>query len=154
MFCLVVTLLAVLALPASSQVRDTFGDWQLACDLDGCTMLQGLKNPARPSVTYSSEIKFVESADRPVLFLNFPLGVYLPPGIGLEIGSVRRDVPFAMCLPRGCQALVALDDGMLGALNAASTYRVRFNPGEATPAELEFSLEGFGDAYQALVERR
>jgi invasion protein IalB len=72
----------------------------------------------------------------------------------VEVGALRRDIPVSVCLPRGCQAILPLDEGLVAALGAGSVYRVRFYTAESTPNEIEFSLQGFDEAYQALSERR
>ena len=152
---LVIVLLCGLALPAAAEdVKKTLGDWQLVCEDDSCRIRQGLANPEQPGVVYGSELQFAADGSQLVLTLSFPLGIYLPPGIGLSAGEQKREAPVAVCLPEGCKAIILVDDELSVALNGEESYSVRVYITEERPAEVEFSLTGYRFAYDELVRSR
>jgi invasion protein IalB len=143
-------------LPATAigqDVTQIMGDWQLHCEAGDCRIRQGLANPDQSGVVYSSDVQFLADKDKVVLSLSFPLGLYLPPGVGLRVGDETRDVPMTVCLPTGCLAIVELDVVLLNALRSEENYIVRFYTASETPNEIKFSLDGFNDAYKDLAGR-
>lgn len=152
---LVIALLAGLSVAAGAEdSKRTIGDWQLVCEEAACRMRQGLSNPEQPGVVFGSEIHFEAGGSQPVLNLSFPLGIYLPRGIGLQAGDQRRDAPVSVCLPDGCKAIVLIDAELQNAFSREKAYSVRVYIGEEQPVELEFSLAGYRIAYKDMAAAR
>lgn len=151
---LVLTIM-VLATPAMAQdVSKVIGDWQLHCDAGDCRVRQGLASPERPGIVYSSEVKFPADQDQAILTLSFPLGIYLPSGVGLRAGDETYDIPVTVCLPIGCQAIVVLDEALEAAMKEGDSYNVRFYTTKETPNEVRFSLNGFDEVFKDLTKMR
>ena len=129
--------------------EEAIGDWRLVCD-QACVLAQGLANPDKPGVVYALQVSKIESGKQTLLQLNFPLGVYLPPGLGFSVANIKRELPMTVCLPVGCRAILGLDSELLTALKSADKAFVRFYLSEKNPVEIAFSLKGFGEGYNKL----
>jgi invasion protein IalB len=145
--------IAFLVGTAAAQTDSTArGAWQIKCRDNGCVAKQVLANPNKPGILYSSEIAMVDDGQRIAMTLSFPLGIYLPRGIGVKVGDETRDIPMTVCLPAGCQALVVVDDALSAALSAEDSFAVRFYTTSEKPAEVVFSLNGFDAAIESLTK--
>ena len=140
--------------PAMAQgtVRGEYGDWQMSCDTppgassEQCAIIQNVMAEDQPNVV-------LRTADREARLLRVlaPLGVLLPNGLGLNVdGTDMGRVAFVRCLPNGCVAEVALDDGLIDVLSKGkSAIFVVFK----TPEEgvgIPVSLDGFSEGFAAL----
>lgn len=126
-----------------------FGDWRAVCRAQ-CVIAQGLQNPEQPGVIYSSQISYVSNSSDPVLQLNLPLGIYLPPGVAVDIGENKHRAPVTVCLPEGCKVLLVLSPAIVKQLQDNAAYTVQMFVNEQTPRQLKFSLRGFSDALASL----
>ncbi len=134
--------------PAFSAAEDQkFDDWLLKCD-KRCAIQQGLQNPEKPAIQYG--IQIVKNQDQYVAAFNFPLGVYLPRGVGIEAGDQKGEFPFVVCLPGGCQGMLILNDELINAFKMKKDLKVRFYITGDKPNEIRFSLKGFTSALEAL----
>mgnify|MGYP003642728978 FL=1 len=103
------SLLLSSAANASEPSRNKFGDWQQNCKTQSeCAISQGLQNPEQPGIVFSSQISYVSDSKEPILQLNLPLGIYLPPGVAIDIGGNQHQAPVMVCLPQGCKVLLVL----------------------------------------------
>jgi invasion protein IalB len=153
MFC-VVGLTVGSAAVRAEELRRTVGDWQVVCQNGECRAGQRLANPKQPDINYGCELERVGKDNRLAMNLSFPLGIYLPRGIGVKAGAETRDVPMTVCLPGGCQALVMIDEPLLAAMKREKSFEVRFYTSANRPNEVTFSLDGFDAAQAALRESR
>lgn len=144
-------LLAFSSIALAQDLARTYGNWKYSCKQGECVIKQGLKDNARPEIIYGSQFQLMREGNNTSMTLLFPLGIYLPPGVGLKVGNEARDVPMAVCLPRGCEALIVPDPALLDALRNEKSFKVRFYTFTNTPAEIEFSLDGFTEAYEAML---
>lgn len=127
-----------------------FGDWRAVCKPQ-CLIAQGLQNPEQPAIIYSSQISYVGGSSDPVLQLNLPLGIYLPPGVAVEIGEHKHQAPVAVCLPEGCKVLLQLTPAIVQQLKDNPAYTVKLFATEQSPRQLKFSLRGFSEALASLT---
>ena len=127
-----------------------FGDWRTVCNTL-CVIAQGLQNPEQPNIIYSSQISYVSDSSDPVLQLNLPLGIYLPPGVAIDIGDNKHRAPVTVCLPDGCKVLLQLTPALVQQLHDNAAYTVKLFVSEQSPRELKFSLRGFSDALTSLA---
>ena len=140
---------ALLVAGVAQAKEEVIGDWRLVCD-EGCVLAQGLANPDKPGVVYALQVTKVDGGKQALLQLNFPLGVYLPPGLGFSVANIKRELPMTVCLPVGCRAILGADKELLAALQSADKAMVRFYLSEKNPMEIAFSLKGFSEAYKKL----
>ncbi|WP_214000548.1 invasion associated locus B family protein [Arsukibacterium sp.] len=148
-------LLSALACSAASAAETKpevteFGDWRSVCKTQ-CVIAQGLQNPEQPAIIYSSQISYVNESSDPVLQLNLPLGIYLPPGVAIDIGENKHRVPVTVCLPEGCKVLLVLSPAIVKQLQDNAAYTVQLFVTEQSPRQLKFSLRGFSDALASLT---
>jgi invasion protein IalB len=147
------------ALPAAAQgvVRNTFGDWQLRCEVpagakaEQCALVQNVAAEDRPNVTLLVIVLKTADAKSRLLRVVAPLGVLLPSGLGLKIdqADVGR-AGFVRCLTTGCVAEVVMEDTLLSQLKAGkqATFIVFQTPEEGVG--IPVSLEGFGPGFDSL----
>ncbi len=133
---------------ASSAEQARFGDWEVTCIENNCRLAQGLKNPDNPGIVFGLLIVNIKGSDVPVAQLNFPLGIYLPASIGILVAEEKVEIPMTTCLPKGCIALLPLNDSLIKAMQTQPEFNVRFYVNEKTPREISFSLKGFSEAYE------
>lgn len=148
---LLLSLLPLLSAPASSADVAKHGSWQRSCKEGACILSQGLTNPDKPGIIYSTQFQRINDGKQLVMQLNLPLGIYLPPGLGLEIGSVRKDLPVAVCIPNGCKALLPVDGPLEQQLRSADSLKLRFHVNESTSNELVFPLTGIATGLDSLT---
>jgi invasion protein IalB len=127
-----------------------FGDWRAVCKAR-CVIAQGLQDPEQPAIIYSSQISYVGGNSDPVLQLNLPLGIYLPPGVAIDIGDDKHQAPVTVCLPEGCKVLLQLTPAIVQQLQNNAAYTVKIFVSEQSPRQLKFSLRGFSDALASLT---
>ena len=117
------SLLLSSAANASEPSRNKFGDWQQNCKTQSeCAILQ----------------------------LNLPLGIYLPPGVAIDIGGNQHQAPVMVCLPQGCKVLLVLTPAIVEQLKNSATYSVKLFFTEQRASTLTFSLRGFTEALGSL----
>jgi invasion protein IalB len=151
--------LAAVSLPARAQgvVKNTFGDWQLRCEVpagakaEQCALVQNVAAEDRPNVTLLVIVLKTADAKSRLLRVVAPLGVLLPSGLGLKIdqADVGR-AGFVRCLTTGCVAEVVMEDTLLNQLKAGkqATFIVFQTPEEGVG--IPVSLEGFGPGFDSL----
>jgi invasion protein IalB len=128
---------------------ESLGDWQLTCEKK-CVLAQGLENPNNPNMFYGIQISKIESSVLPVIQFNFPLGIYLPAGVGIIVGDYKQSVPMTVCLPSGCRAITTLNEKLLAAITKNEKINIRFYASEQKPNEVSFSTNGFALGYKKL----
>ena len=90
-------------------------------------------------------VGYVPDKDQPVAVITLPLGIFLPPGIELQIdgkGKVGR-LPINTCLPSGCQAGVQLDEEFVGRMKQGNQMTVTFGNPQGKGVAAPVSLKGF-----------
>ncbi len=84
-----------------------------------------------------------------------PHGVFLDSGLGFSIGDQPlRVYQFETCLQNGCFALVTIDTVTLELLRTNMNGEVVVVPAAGSPVTVPYSLNGFGEGYDALVQER
>ena len=159
-------LLAFLALPiAASQtqtleggtVKSQHGDWQIVCKgpppgakNEICAIVQSVTAEDRNNVGLT--VYFQRFSDgRRVLRVFAPLGVLLPPGLGLKIDN--KDVghaPFVRCNTFACYAQVVVEDTLIERLKNGKTAVFIIFQSEEAGIGIPISLAGFGQALNGL----
>ena len=159
-------LLALLVLPvvvAQAQtleggtVKAQYGDWQIVCKApppgaknEVCAIVQSVTAEDRNNVGLT--VYFQRFSDgRRVLRVFAPLGVLLPPGLGLKIDN--KDVghaPFVRCNPFACYAQVQAQDTLVEQLKNGKTAVFIIFQTEEAGIGIPISLAGFGQALNGL----
>lgn len=156
-------LLVFLSAPASPQpleggtVKSQHGDWQIVCKApppgaksEICAIVQSVTAEDRNNVGLT--VYFQRFSDgRRVLRVFAPLGVLLPPGLGLKIDN--KDVghaPFVRCNSFACYAQVVMEDPLVEKLKTGKTAVFIIFQSEEAGIGIPISLAGFGQALNNL----
>jgi invasion protein IalB len=154
-------LLAVLPASAASAqdgtVKSQHGDWQVVCKPpppgakhEVCALVQSVTAEDRSNVGLTVYFQKFSNGTR-VLRIFAPLGVLLPPGLGLKIDD--KDVgnaPFLRCHNFACYAQVVADDALVERLKTGKTAVFILFQTEEAGIGIPISLAGFAQAFQAL----
>ena len=139
-------------------VKGQYGDWQIVCKApppgaknEICAIVQSVTAEDRNNVGLT--VYFQRFSDgRRVLRVFAPMGVLLPPGLGLKIDD--KDVghaPFARCSNFvGCYAQVVVQDQLLEQLKNGKTAVFIIFQSEEAGIGIPISLAGFGQALNGL----
>jgi invasion protein IalB len=164
------TLLAALVLSAalgclSSQVasaqegtvKSQHGDWQVVCKPpppgaknEACALVQSVAAEDRNNVGLTVYFQKFSNGTR-VLRVFAPLGVLLPPGLGLKIdGKDVGNAPFLRCHNFACYAQVVVEDKLVEQLKNGKTAVFIIFQTEEAGIGIPISLAGFAQALAAL----
>ena len=155
---------AALALvrPAAAETPDgtvkaQHGDWQVVCKepppgskSETCALVQSVTAEDRNNVGLTVYFQRFSSGTR-VLRVFAPLGVLLPPGLGLKIDD--KDVghaPFLRCHTFACYAQVVAEDKLVEQLKAGKTAIFIIFQTEEAGIGIPISLAGFAQALASL----
>jgi invasion protein IalB len=145
--------------PAEAQgpIKDSHGDWETRCETppgaayEQCAIVLSVVDRERPNLTLV--VIVLNTADRKARLMRViaPLGVLLPPGIGLRIDDEDLGhLNYLQCLANGCIAQVAIDDKLLDKLKngKSATFGVFQTPEQGVG--ILARLAGFKEAYEQL----
>jgi invasion protein IalB len=138
-------------------IKGQHGDWQVVCKppaagskVETCALVQSVTAEDRNNVGLTVYFQKFSNGTK-VLRVFAPLGVLLPPGLGLKIDD--KDVghaPFLRCHTFACYAQVVVEDKLVDQLkNGKNAIFVIFQTEEAGIG-IPISLAGFGPALAAL----
>ena len=144
-------------LPESGTVKAQHGDWQVVCKPpppgaknEVCALVQSVTAEDRNNVGLTVYFQKFTDGKR-VLRVFAPLGVLLPPGLGLKIDD--KDVghaPFLRCHTFACYAQVVVEDALIEQLKKGKTAVFIIFQTEEAGIGIPISLAGFGQALAAL----
>jgi invasion protein IalB len=138
-------------------VKAQHGDWQIVCKApppgaknEICAIVQSVTAEDRNNVGLT--VYFQRFSDgRRVLRVFAPLGVLLPPGLGLKIDN--KDVghaPFVRCNTFACYAQVVVEDPLVEQLKSGKSAVFIIFQSEEAGIGIPISLAGFGQALNSL----
>lgn len=159
------TLIAIFAAAHQAQavdapegtVKSQHGDWQVVCKdpppgaKNGvCALVQSVTAEDKNNIGLTVYFQKFSNGTR-VLRVFAPLGVLLPPGLGLKIDD--KDVghaPFLRCHNFACYAQVVVEDPLVEQLKTGKTAIFIIFQTEEAGIGIPISLAGFGEALAAL----
>jgi len=134
-------------------VKSQHGDWQVVCKDPPpgsknpvCALVQSVTAEDKNNIGLTVYFQKFSNGTR-VLRVFAPLGVLLPPGIGLKIDD--KDVghaPFLRCHSFACYAQVVVDDPLIERLKTGKTAIFIIFQTEEAGIGIPISLKGFGEA--------
>ncbi len=146
--------------PAAAQegtVKGQHGDWQIVCKppppgakSEACAAVQSVTAEDRNNVGLTVYFQKFSNGAR-VLRVFAPLGILLPPGLGLKIDD--KDVghaPFLRCNNFSCFAQVVVDDALAEKLKTGKTALFVIFQTEETGVGIPISLAGLDQALAGL----
>jgi invasion protein IalB len=138
-------------------VKSQHGDWQVVCKPpaqgakgETCALVQSVTAEDRNNVGLTVYFQRFANGTR-VLRVFAPLGVLLPPGLGLKIDD--RDVghaPFLRCHSFACYAQVVVEDPLVEQLKTGKTAIFIIFQTEEAGIGIPISLNGFQQALASL----
>lgn len=138
-------------------VKAQHGDWQVVCKdpppgaKNGvCALVQSVTAEDKNNIGLTVYFQKFSNGTR-VLRVFAPLGVLLPPGLGLKIDD--KDVghaPFLRCHSFACYAQVVVEDSLIQQLKTGKTAIFIIFQTEEAGIGIPISLKGFGEALQDL----
>lgn len=134
-------------------VRAQHGDWQVVCKPpppgaknEVCALVQSVTAEDRSNVGLTIYFQRFANGTQ-VLRVFAPLGVLLPPGVGLKIdGNDVGHAPFHRCQTFACYAQVTVDDKLVEQLRTGKTAIFIIFQTEEAGIGIPISLAGFGEA--------
>ena len=143
--------------PPEGTVKAQHGDWQVVCKApppgskkEVCALVQSVTAEDRSNVGLTVYFQKFSNGTR-VLRVFAPLGVLLPPGLGLKIDN--KDVghaPFLRCHSFACYAQVVVQDPLVEQLKTGKTAIFIIFQTEEAGIGIPISLKGFVDALPAI----
>lgn len=145
------------AVPPDGVVRAQHGDWQVVCKpappgakAEICALVQSVTAEDRANVGLTVYFQKFQNGSR-VLRVFAPLGVLLPPGLGLKVdGQDIGNAPFLRCHSFACYAQVVVEDQLVDRLSKGKTAVFIIFQTEEAGIGIPISLAGFGEALAAL----
>lgn len=138
-------------------VKAQHGDWQLVCKDpppgakgEVCALVQSVTAEDRNNVGLTVYFQKFSNGSR-VLRVFAPVGVLLPPGLGLKIDD--KDVghaPFLRCQNFACYAQVTVEDALVEKLKVGKTAIFVIFQTEEAGIGIPISLAGFAQGLAAL----
>jgi invasion protein IalB len=143
--------------PEGGTVKAQHGDWQVVCKPpppgarnEVCALVQSVTAEDRNNVGLTVYFQKFSDGKR-VLRVFAPLGVLLPPGLGLKIDD--KDVghaPFLRCQAYACYAQVVVEEKLIEQLRHGKTAVFIIFQTEEAGIGIPISLAGFGQALASL----
>ncbi len=145
------------ALAQEGTVKAQHGDWQVVCKdpppgaKNGvCALVQSVTAEDKNNIGLTVYFQKFSNGTR-VLRVFAPLGILLPPGLGLKIDD--KDVghaPFLRCHSFACYAQVVVEDPLVEQLKTGKTAIFIIFQTEEAGIGIPISLAGFADALKDL----
>jgi invasion protein IalB len=138
-------------------VKAQHGDWQIVCrppppgaKNETCALVQSVAAEDRNNVGLTVYFQRFSNGQQ-VLRVFSPLGVLLPPGLGLKIDD--KDVgsaPFLRCHNFACYAQVVADDALIERLSKGKSAVFIIYQTEEAGIGIPVSLKGFAEGLKGL----
>jgi invasion protein IalB len=143
--------------PVDGDVVAQHGDWQVVCKAPPpgsknkvCALVQSVTAEDRNNVGLTVYFQQFSNGTR-VLRVFAPLGILLPPGLGLKIdGKDVGNAPFLRCHTFACYAQVVVKDELTQQLSSGKTAIFVIFQTEEAGIGIPISLAGFAKGLAAL----
>jgi invasion protein IalB len=144
------------AAPGRPDVK-TVGDWFVRCfpvqSPSPCDIFEELDDQRTRQRVLSLSVAYVPSLDRHALQITVPLEISIPRGITIQTDSYSSPVlRYRRCDRNGCYVEMAVDNGMIDALNKSGpAAKINIVADNGKAYALNFSLKGFAAAHDDMV---
>lgn len=157
LLCIFQTDAAYAQRPLDGDVIAQHGDWQVVCKPPPpgsrnkvCALVQSVTAEDRNNVGLTVYFQKFSNGTR-VLRVFAPLGILLPPGLGLKIdGQDVGNAPFLRCHTFACYAQVVVKDDLTRQLSTGKTAIFVIFQTEEAGIGIPISLAGFAKGLAAL----
>lgn len=139
------------------EVKGQYGDWQYVCKPpppgaknEVCALVQSVTAEDRKNVGLTIYFQKFSNGTK-VLRVFAPVGILLPPGVGLKVDGVDiGHAPFLRCHTFACYAQVTVEDKLIQQLSTGKTAIFIIFQTEEAGIGIPISLAGFADGLSAL----
>jgi invasion protein IalB len=91
------------------------------------------------------------AAKTPVMMIQGPLGIYLPAGVAVQIGTdAAKVLPLQSCNQGGCVTEFAMTDAEIETMRGGADLTVTMQDQNKAPVTLKVPGLGFAEAYAKL----
>ncbi|NND81659.1 MAG: invasion associated locus B family protein [Gammaproteobacteria bacterium] len=131
-----------------------FGDWIVRCEREKgkdkeCVMTQQITSQSTGMSVLQANFAKTEQGTQ--MTLIFPLGIFLPPGVELEVvDHIKANYSVSFCSASGCYVNQILDNEMLEFLRRKEQANITVYSSPDNPVTVPFSIKGFLDAHRKL----
>jgi invasion protein IalB len=142
---------------ADGTVKGQYGDWQYVCKPpppgaknEVCALVQSVTAEDRKNVGLTIYFQKFSNGTK-VLRIFAPVGILLPPGVGLKVDGVDiGHAPFLRCHTFACYAQVTVEDKLVQQLSTGKTAIFIIFQTEEAGIGIPISLGGFSEGLTAL----
>ena len=143
--------------PAPTVATKPFQDWLVRCPTAPqampCDAVQLLVEPKSKQRILSVSVAYDVPNAKNVIRIVLPLGVWLPNGVTVVAGAVKLEkVAIRRCEPFGCVVEGLLDAKLQDAMRKGGDAKIIVFDQANKPLDLKFSLAGFGEAQDYMIE--
>jgi invasion protein IalB len=143
--------------PVQPSETKNFGDWTVRCypasSATPCEMIELLVNKKTGRRVLGVLIVYNQTQNQSAIQLSMPLGVMLQSGAVLSSDTYTSGVlRYRLCDIQGCYTFAPLTDDAIKALGRATKAEMRIVSADGKKFNLNFSLNGFTAAHNALVD--
>ena len=143
----------LLTYSSTTESLTAYDDWRVACPPAAskalnCEMQEDVLDSKSGSPVV--RVAITSNKGKPELGLTLPLGVALPPGVGLALGTDKPIVfNFRTCKEIGCIAVLPLDDKTMASINAAKDGKILVAGLDGKVVAIPISFKGYPEATRA-----
>ncbi|EEE35170.1 Invasion associated locus B protein [Rhodobacteraceae bacterium KLH11] len=135
--------------------EEVFSDWRVLCQSAAqstvCQMVQSVAVREDGPPVFLLSVSTDEDTGQSYAVMTVPVGVYLAPGIELNVDKRRPfKVLYEVCDQLGCHAGFRMDGDVLSAFRKGLEVRVRVWTARDKAVDFPVSLYGFTAAYERL----
>lgn len=133
-----------------------YQDWRLTCPPDSemkraCSIATVISDPQSGRGVAEVSMGFENGQmDKRMLVVTVPIGVFIPPGVGIQIGADTQTAQYSTCFAIGCVATVHADDKLMESLKGAGSMNLLVADPRGRKFTLPVSMKGYVDAVAAM----
>jgi invasion protein IalB len=143
------------------KIEAQFGQWGLVCsqpkakaEPQTCSLVQALVQRDSQKLVFRVTVAYGPKGNL-LLQIDSPTGVALQRGLEFSPGEVKiYRLPFQTCMPRGCSALLLMEDDLKQDLQKAEKGTITVYALGGQPVRALAELKGFAEGLAALDKRR
>lgn len=142
----------------NAEIGQTYGDWTGACEtVPGgareCYIFQTVKDDQSGRPMMSLKVGTFLPENKPAILADLPTGIMIQPGARFSVdGGEPVRVPYQICTPGLCRAVVPLNDQMIGKMKAGSQLGIAFITAGGQELSTSASLSGFTAGWDGAVQ--
>ena len=143
----------------TAKVAGKFGQWALVCSENKeapelCSLVQVLIEKDSQKLVFRVSVAYGPKGNL-VLRIDAPTGVALQKGLEFSPDAVKiYRLPFQTCLPRGCTAVLLIEDDLKQDLQKAQKAAITVYALNGQEVQAATELTGFAEGLAALDKRR